>query len=166
MTFDRSILEPADHLIYSGFSPFDLLIEVKTAALAAHIEIYIGDGQSVASRNGIGVNQYPLRTKGLQYVLRPRFMLNLPKAMEWFETVKGTPYGWWDLLNFVDPFDYITSNGMICSQFAAEFDRNADMQWFADEWPTGKVSPRDFLVTNAYRMVWSRYPKTGSDFTK
>ncbi len=145
-------LRSGDVLLYRGSSIFSLLIGLKTWHLrTSHVEVYIGDGLSVASRDGHGVGKYPLRTKGLQYVLRP---LDFQKAaaLDWFyREANGKPYGWLDLLNFFGiP---VNAKGLVCSPFAAKFLREGAIPVFGRE-HINRIAPCSFLLTDLLEMVW------------
>lgn len=136
------LLRPGDIMLYRPKGIFGQLIAVKTWHRISHVEIYNGGKQSVASRDGVGVGEYPVRLEELAYVLRPRLVLDLPAARKWFESVKGQPYGWLDLLDFVG----LPANGpgMVCSPFATDFLRHAGWPVFPTD-PVEKIAPFQFL---------------------
>lgn len=149
-------LLPGDHLLY-GKKPrdiFGLITSWKTWSPAVHIEVYIGNNVSMASRNGIGVNRYPLRTEQLIAVLRPKTPINMVKGLAWFDQagVKGRPYGWLDLLHF-EGFK-IKSGGWICSQFAALFDEACDFLSFNSQYFEGSIDPGDFFLSPVFNWEW------------
>src|SRR5271165_3171057 len=101
--FDTKTLEQGDFLFYGPKGMFDLTSQIimrRTAwGYAVHVEIYHGevDGEqmSTASRNGIGVNLYPLRTAQLISVRRAKHNWNYHQAFAWFQNVaKGQEYDW------------------------------------------------------------------------
>lgn len=153
--FDPSILQPGDAIIYAGHNVFDLLISFRTAIWASHIEIYIGDGKSVASRNGIGTGIYRLRLNDLKYVLRPSQPFDVTKAMAWFRSIHPMPYGWWELLNCLVPWE-VNASGLFCSQFATLFYRAAAFFPFNQEFDPAKVTPRDFLEADPFTYAFTR----------
>lgn len=71
-----------DILLYPPRSFFGRLIAIKTWHKIAHVEIYAGDGQSVASRDGIGVNLYPARLDDVKHVLRPAVLFEWDLAYQ------------------------------------------------------------------------------------
>ncbi|HTB86013.1 MAG TPA: hypothetical protein VK742_20375 [Candidatus Sulfotelmatobacter sp.] len=152
-------LLPGDILLYGGNDLVSRLIQFRTWSDVSHIEIYVGGGRSVASRNGIGVNEYPLRIAGLRRAYRPKtdFWLdaNFDKAMAWFQTVKGTPYGWADLARFylID----IPTRGLICSEFGDLFFRNGGLPLFNTNYPEGAVCPGDNEKVSSLLLaqIWS-----------
>ncbi len=94
-------LLPGDLLLYNTpGSLVDCVIRLKTWSVAAHCECYIGESRSLASRNGIGVGNYPLRIEGLIAVLRPKQPFGRTRALEWFKTVDGQKYDFLGLLCF------------------------------------------------------------------
>jgi len=146
-------LRPGDILEYNAPDPTDALIDLGTASDVAHIEIYHGYGLSVASRNGIGVNIYQFRSDGLKYVRRPVRVFNLTLADAWFyDGIKGLPYGFAGLLEFVNVD--IPCKGLICSTLADLYLKAGMCPMFADDFPAGKASPRDFKLTREAATIW------------
>ena len=118
-------LQAGDVLLYNSGDITDAIIRWKEGDPdTAHVEVYIGNGKSVASRNGIGVKDvYDFRPAGLVHVRRLRIAdrfapgppglriengadgqqqrddaaFDLEAAMTWFAKVKGAPYGWGDI---------------------------------------------------------------------
>ena len=135
-------LQPGDILLYGGSDLVSRLIQFRTWSDVSHIEIYVGDGRSVASRNGIGVGKYPLRLDGMRRVYRVGVAFDFEKAMRWFAMVQGTKYGWADLLRFylID----VPTIGLICSEFGDLFFRNGTLPLFNTNYPEGAVCPGDY----------------------
>jgi len=129
-------------MLYRPSSVFGTLISVKTWHRISHVEVYDGDKNSLASRDGQGVARYPVRLDHLAYVLRATQRLDLTKGRAYFESLKGTPYGWWDLLNFVGA--PVNAKGIVCSPFAAGYLRAAGWNVFPED-PIEKVAPFQFL---------------------
>lgn len=157
------MIQAGDHLIYGvrGFDLFNRITRLKTWSPAVHIELCIGQGESVASRNGIGVNLYPLRTEGLIAILRPKQELDLSAGLSWFnkpynkithEGVRGRPYGWLDLLQFINI--NIHTDGWICSEFVSLFDEASEFYPFNPEYNDGRIDPGDYFVSNAFIWKW------------
>lgn len=140
-------LLPGDVLLYKRRGKFGWIISFVSNSSIAHVEVYEGDGKSVASRDGKGVNRYPLRLDGLAYVLRPA-SFDLLSATKWFEAVQGKKYGWIDLANFAMPDLVVDSEGMFCSEFAVGYLRTGGVS-IAHKMPAVKVSPRDFRYFDA-----------------
>lgn len=143
---DPPLLKPGDVLLYNAPSLVDWVIDTKTGSDVAHVEVYFGEGQSLASRNGIGVNAYALRTDGLVYVRRPKTFFDQTTAGQWFETVRGEGYNFLGLLQF-DNIPLNQPNHLFCSAFATLLLRSAGVEVFAPDFPAGKVSPRDFKLS-------------------
>ncbi len=142
-----------DVLLYRGTGIFSILIGFWTWHWrCSHVEVFIGDGHSVAARDGQGVGRYPLRMKGLQYVLSPRAPLDLDAALFWFERdAKGRRYGWLDLLAFFGiP---INADGLVCSPFAAKFLREGGLAIFNHE-HINTIAPFTFLLSELLERVW------------
>lgn len=144
---------PADILVYTGWSVFDIAIRVKTGSFAVHVERYQGGGYSLASRNGKGVAKYPLRISGLAYVLRPKTKPHMDWGLRWFyEDANGKPYGFTDLLEFYGI--KIPSPGLICSEFVAMLFDAEGTPLFSPHWDRGAISPRDFLLAPGLDLVY------------
>jgi hypothetical protein len=147
-------LSPGDTLLYRPQGLFGFFIAAKTWHKIAHVEVYDGQKQSLASRDGIGVGRYPVRLSQLAYVLRPRRRLDLAAGRAWFDTMNGKPYGWLDLVSFVGlP---AIAPGIVCSPFAAGFYRASGWNVFPVD-PIEKVAPFQFLdlVGQDYQVVYS-----------
>jgi cell wall-associated NlpC family hydrolase len=150
-------LQPGDILLYATPGDFiDEVIEIFSDGVA-HIEIYHGGGESVASRNGIGVNLYPYRSEGLLYVRRPLGTFQMALADAWFNAgIRGLPYGWAGLL---DPVGVdLPSRGLICSTFADFYLSHGGLPQFADDFPAGKAKPGDFRLVRSALTLWSSDP--------
>lgn len=136
-------LRPADIMLFRPVGIFGRIIQVKTWHNISHVELYDGNGQSIASRDGIGVDRYPVRLTQLAYVLRPQVHLDLSKIHAYFDTMKGTPYGWLELLCFVGP-NVQFGSGIVCSPFVAGCLRAGGWNVFPTD-PINKVTPFQFL---------------------
>ena len=126
MRYDLKSLQPGDVLLYRGTGLFSQAIRVKTWSRFSHVEIYDGDGWSWASRNGIGVNRYPVRINDLDEVLRlrPWVPFDLVAARRWAWSVQGQGYDWVGLLAFiVAKRQGRENNKQFCSEFAARMIR-------------------------------------------
>ena len=120
-------IRPGDTLLYSGTGLVDWVIRTKTWSKFSHCEFYDGSGYSLASRNGIGVNKYPVRTNGLLavYRLRAGIPFDLNAARAWFSTVDGQGYDWLGLLSFTSARLQGKDNGrMFCSEVMARLYRH------------------------------------------
>lgn len=147
------ILQPGDHLLYGGSSWIDIGIKIKTWGPCAHCECYIGNGESVASRNGIGVNVYPLRVMDLLYVLRPNKPFDLKAAMVWFETVRGEKYDWKGLLCFWLAVKQGSQKKMFCSETLTRFGRAGGLLAFNPRYDADRVAPNTFLTSNVFDWI-------------
>jgi hypothetical protein len=147
-------LKPGDALLYSSEDPVDWVFEHVTGGPVAHIEGYLGDNESVASRNGRGVGKYALRMDGLAAVLRPNQAFNFTNAMTWFETVNGDDYDWQDLLpDFFTDGLQVTANRLFCSAFMTLWYAEGGFAAISPNWPANKVDPVDFLKTPALEHI-------------
>lgn len=147
-------LQAGDTLLYRPAGVFGWLISVKTWHRISHVEVYDGNYHSLASRDGLGVGRYPIRLSELAYVLRPTAKLDLAAGRRWFDAMKGTKYGWWDLANFVGiP---VNTPGIVCSPFAAGFYRAAGWRVFPVD-PINRIAPFQFLdlVGEGYEEIYN-----------
>jgi hypothetical protein len=157
-------LQPGDHLLY-GPTPLkkgllswmiDKAICVKTWSYVCHIEIHVGHSLSVASRNGIGVNQYPFRLDQLTHVLRPYCQVNMFSAMEWFNrTARGQKYDFKGLMCFYLAAKRGDRDRMFCSEFAARWDRHAAIRSFTERFDADKIAPGNYLMSPAFEEIYN-----------
>lgn len=139
-------LSVGDILLYASPNLVDDAIEWKTGDDVAHVEIYMGNATSWASRNGIGVNTYPFRSEGLVYVRQAVIAINIDQAVKWFENgVKGLPYGFGDLLEVMNIKNNLS--GIDCSHFAAALLEVGGCPQFDPRYPKNKITPRDFKTS-------------------
>jgi hypothetical protein len=148
-------LLPGDCLLYRPKDFFGWVTMVKTWARVAHVEVYAGGGMSVASRNGIGVNAYPLRRAQLGFVLRPIATLNEKQAWAYFKLVQGQGYDWKGLLCFTMAVKQGATDKQFCSEFATNYYRAGGLKPFAPDWSADEVSPAQFLQSAAFVPVWT-----------
>jgi hypothetical protein len=154
--FNPAMLQPGDAILYFRHDFFDWIIALKTWTKVAHVEIYRGEQTSYASRNGIGVNAYPLRLDGVAAVMRPKQPLDLTAAGHWFEAhARGQPYDWMALLCFTLARRRGEKSKMFCSEFATRFYRAAGLAPFNPRWPADRVPPSFFLVSPAFEVIWT-----------
>jgi hypothetical protein len=149
-------LKPGDCLLYN--TPRDVVdfcIRLKTWSPAAHCECYIGDGQSVASRNGIGVGQYSLRLDGLIAVLRPLKYFDLSDCMAYFRRVRGQKYDFGGLMCFYLADRFKSPNRQFCSEFLTNFYRAGKFHAIQPEWSADKVAPGSFLMSPEFDWRWT-----------
>lgn len=144
-----SALHPGDVLLYRAKGLYGRIIALKTWHPIAHTEVYVGNGQSVASRDGIGTGLYPLRQTELAMVCRPIPPIDLEAGMRWFESQPHRPYGWMDLLQFIG-FD-IETFGVVCSPYSTLFVRSFMPDPFNGE-PAYKIAPFEFLLSNCFTV--------------
>lgn len=153
--FTFRLLQPGDCILYRPVDVFDELVALKTWTRVSHVEIYIGDSYSVASRNGQGVDEYRTRETDVAAVLRPSSGFDLNKAMRWFDAcAQYQKYGWRTLLNFILLNTNPVEGHMICSEFVAEFYKAGGAPCFADNYPSYRVPPSYFVTTRQLTPVW------------
>lgn len=155
MDFDTKILKPGDCLLYRPSGFFGRIIAIKTWNRISHVEIYAGKGQSVASRDGIGIDIYPFRSKGLGYILRPTHKINMKKAMYWFyREARGQKYDWKGLLVFALAVKQGAMDRMFCSEFATRFYRKGKIRPFAENYNADMIAPANFLMSPSFHEIW------------
>lgn len=147
-------LRAGDCLLYGPKGFFGYAIAIKTWMKVAHVEVYAGDAQSWASRDGEGVGIYPSRTDRLIYVLRPVEALDLLTMDHWFQSVEGQGYDWLGLARFL-AWGSIGSgdNGkMFCSEFACRLYRMGGVDPF-NGCDADAIAPASFLLSNCFTKV-------------
>lgn len=144
-------LQAGDILLYHGQTLFNRITDLKTGGLTDHVEVYHGNGLSVAARPE-GFNVYDLQTEGLAKVRRPTAPFIRIYADTWLQPLRGIPYDTPGLFQFfnVDA----SNNGLICSVGAALYEKMGHVLLFADDYPLVKISPRDFELTREALTVW------------
>jgi len=153
MSIDIPQLQRGDHLIYSPSDLFGWLIAIKTWSLSSHIEIYIGEGRSVAARTA-GVNVYPVRYENLTAILRPIQKPDLDAAMLWFYShAKGQAYDYFGMLVFYLAAKQGDKSKMFCSEFATRFDRAAGLTPFHACFDADHIAPGNFFMSPAFEWV-------------
>lgn len=151
-----SKLRVGDCLLYGGTGFFSWLIRTKTWSRYSHIEVYDGSGQSLASRDGIGVGRYPFRAEGLLRVRRPIGAYNRHAARAWFKTVDGQGYDWVGLLSFMAAaWQGRENQQMFCSEFALRLYRAGGIEPFTARTDADAVAPAQFDISGVFADVWS-----------
>jgi len=115
-------LKPGDLLLYGGTGWVSRVIRVKTWSRYGHVEMYDGGGYSFASRNGLGVARYPIRTEGLLMILRlrPWVPFSMAAVRQWFPYVDGQGYDWLGgLIFFLARKSGAENYKMQCAEFCA-----------------------------------------------
>ena len=142
-------LLPGDALLYAPSSIYGRLIAVKTGHSLSHVEVALGDGRSVASRDGVGTGIYPVRLSQLELVCRPKQQpVDVSRGLAWLKQIGHRPYGWLDLLWFFDyPIPKWMSSGIVCSPFADEFLMACDVDLFNTREEPQRIAPYEFSVT-------------------
>jgi hypothetical protein len=150
-----SDLRPGDCLGYFSRDLIDYAIALKTWTRLAHVEIYEGNGLSVASRNGLGVNRYPLRKTDIAVIRRPFGGMDFESAKSWFETTaRGEKYDWKGLLCFTLAVRQGSMNRMYCSEFMLRWYRAAGFLALDPDWDADKTPPAFILVPPTFETMW------------
>jgi hypothetical protein len=177
----QRVLRPFDTMIYRPRGFFGNLIALKTwNKTAAHVEVYIGDSQSVASRDGKGVHVYPNRFSELAWLLRVkphhRREFDEYKALSWLRTVDpktghsplGQGYDWKGILVFTLAVKQGAVDKMFCSEFWTRFMRAGGLEPFQshlDGTPTtdaDAVAPATILLSSKFDVILSPEDIAGS----
>tara|TARA_R110000868_G_scaffold393840_1_gene664968 strand:+ start:182 stop:652 length:471 start_codon:yes stop_codon:yes gene_type:complete len=153
---DPRELMPGDCLLYAPSGVFGRAIAWMTSGGVSHVEVYKGVGVSYASRDGLGTNEYPLRTENLCRVLRSRTALNMGRMGVAFEAMRGQPYDWKGILNTaLGGAGDSSPKGNVCSAAATIWYRVAGLvRLFGAEEPE-HITPRDFEKSDYFWQVWS-----------
>lgn len=148
---------PGDVLLYTGNSFMSLAIRTKTWSWYSHCEVYDGCGMAVASRDGLGVDRYPLRLAQLTLQLRPKDCdLNLEAGRAWFETVKGQGYDWLGLFNFASARRQGRDNKkMFCSEFAVRQLRAYGCDPF-NNYDADGIAPGEMCKSSMLPTYWKK----------
>lgn len=149
-------LHVGDCLLYRPASFFGWLIAIKTWTMISHVEVYVGGGKSFASRDGKGVQVYPLRLSKLAVVRRPfGYLPKLGAALMWSKGVCGQAYDFRDLFTFLclgRPSG--DENKMICSEAATWFYREAGLDVVNVDVEAEAIAPSDLYKTGSLVTVW------------
>lgn len=138
-------LQPGDVLLYKPKGFYGRMIQFHTGFPISHVEVVISETHAIASRDGQGVNTYPIRTSELKHVLRASLPFDRDAALVWFlREGKGQPYGWLDLLQFCGYS--VNGKGMVCSPCATYVLRAGGIPVFRNV-PAEKITPKDFLLS-------------------
>ena len=162
MTSLSSILQPGDLILYAPSSLYGKLIAIKTWHSISHCELFTGNGQSAASRDGVGVGLYPLRTDHAAYVLRPQDagVLDWVAFWKWFRTVNGQKYDWWGLLRFVWTHELGPNQHakMYCSEFVVRAYRVMGSKAVSATEDADAFAPAPLLASSGLAVIAT--PKT------
>ncbi len=144
-------LKPGDHLLYSRKGFVAWVIKKKTVSPFTHIEIYIGDGKTIAAR-AKGVHRYDLDLKDLSYVLRPIGSYDIYKMLNWFKAeADGQGYDYIGLyLSFWAQMWGRKNKKMFCSELALRADRSVDFEPFTPDFDADACHPGDFWKSSKF----------------
>lgn len=155
----ESDLKPGDILLYRPKGIIGWLIASRTWSNWAHVEVYVGAGWAVASRDGKGVAQYPVRWSELGKVLRPLETPQMDRGLDWFHAIAdGQKYDFLAILRFMLPHVITRDLDMtrqICSAFAVRFLRNCGVDIVATDCDADLVAPSDVAKSPATTVIWS-----------
>lgn len=158
--FLRTLIQPGDTLLYDTNGFFGKLIKFKRGEKYTHIELFVGGDRDVGSRDGEGVNNYPLRVNDIAAIYRSIEPMNLEAGLAWFETVKGQTYDWFGLLSFAWAKLRGKENGkMFCSEFWVRFMRACGVEPFNAAVDADAVSPEMATYSDKMSPVWLRQDK-------
>lgn len=149
----ENFIEPGDCLLYRPKGVVGWIIATKTWHKIAHVEVYIGNGKSVASRDGIGVGLYDWRKAELCAVLRPNTQFQLVPALDIFNRkYRGQGYDFMGLLRFGmrAPVDKVRfNNKQFCSEFVTRFYRAGLLDPFNGE-DADAIAPFEFGLSPVF----------------
>lgn len=139
-----SDLLPADILLFARPGPFQDAQQIKFGWPVSHVEGYIGNGHTVASRDGIGVSCYTVDLEGIYSVLRPCCKFNLVAAMEDFtKNHNRRPYGFKSLAEFAN-LD-LNDDGEFCSELICNWLRAGGMRPFSSRVSARVIAPAHYI---------------------
>ncbi len=152
-------LLPGDLMLYRPEGLVGWLIASRTFSNWSHVEVYGGDGWTLASRNGIGVGRYPVQWARLGKVLRPCLPVQMASGLRWFDAVAdGQRYDWWAIVRFCLP--HIITRDLdlkrqICSAFAVRFLRHCGVDVVAKDADADLIAPSDIAKSATCAVMWS-----------
>lgn len=151
----QDFLQPGDCLLYRAKGVFGWLIALKTWHSIAHCEAYIGNGRSVASRDGIGVGVYDTRLSELRYVMRPKpGTFSQPLALNTFyRKYQGQGYDWLGLLRFAWRAEVSATrfnNKQFCSEFLTRYYRAGGLEPFNEAEDADAIAPFQFATSPVF----------------
>ena len=154
--FDVDLLLPGDAILYLPTSFFGYGIAIKTFTWRSHVEVYIGDKLSIASRDGVGVGEYKLRETDIGTVLRPTQEMNFKEGLRYFDSVEGEKYDMRAIMCFLMLARSGEGKRQICSEFATNFYRKCGLTPFHEEWPADRTPPSYFLASPNFKVIWKK----------
>lgn len=148
------LAKPGDIFLFDRQGFFNYAIKIKTWSPVSHSEIYIGNGKTIGSRNGIGVGTYDIKLDGLAYILRPINEPDMDTMLAWHNKQIGQKYDWFGILRF-----FTLGKPSLDKQFCSEHNARAYMtqnnvRLFSSKWDSDLISPGDFLKSPSLEMVW------------
>jgi len=158
MPIDPTHLRPGMILLYEASSVFGYAISLFSGSRISHVEMYRGDGQSWASRDGLGVGVYPFRSANLALVLESPHPLNLARIAEGFEAKRGHRYDWATIKKFLTlGFTDSRTDAEVCSELITYLLRAGGLPTLFGNKEPEDIKPSDFveaLNMGVLRKVW------------
>lgn len=164
----KQALRPGDVLLYTSSGLIGRIIRRKTTADdlwggfggPSHVEIYLGLGESFASRDWIGTDIYPLRERGLIGYLTPQFDVNVERLRTCAREQSGKPYDFGAIWSFFTlGRNGANSNGKdICSEAVVNVLRCSGHEPFRADVPAAAISPASFLLSPKFVLFRRSYP--------
>jgi hypothetical protein len=152
---DPTFLASGDVLLFRRRGPFNWLIEHATNSCVSHTEVVVGDDQTAACRNGVGVDLYPLDLAGLAVVLRPKTPFDVTAAVAYQRSVLKQRYDWTGLVRAFAQNKWGRNNTkQWCSENTTLVQRAGGIEPFGEWIPADMVAPGAFLLSAAYHHVW------------
>lgn len=157
---DPRILQPGHLLLYEASSLFGYGIALWSGSRISHIEMCKGGGISYASRDHLGVEEYPLRLDGLALVLRTPRPLDMARVAKGFEAKRGHRYDYSTIKKFAT-FGLSEGKPMaeVCSELQAYLVRVGGEESIFGAKQPDEVSPSDFVkaaLSGDLLTVWDK----------
>jgi hypothetical protein len=150
-------LRPGDGLLYEPWEAFGWFIAIKTWHEVSHVEVYVGDGVTVAARvdttPAVRMRRLTLADyEHIRYVVRPRAAFDLERALaEFHRRWEGQGYDYLGLARFgwMRPLLPSPDDRQFCSELLTRFYRAGGFDPFAGE-PADAIAPFMPLVSPAF----------------
>lgn len=153
-------IEPGDVLGYHGHGIFSSLIRLKTWAPSppgvSHVELANSAVSAFASRDGKGVQTYPIDlSKRLVVIWRPVHQLDMEAVRRFHVECVGQRYDVWGLFRFFT-FGTQSRDKQFCSEYVMRLLRHGGVEPFTPTTDADLVPPWWFGISPVLREQWRR----------
>lgn len=154
-------IEHGDVLCYSGHGLFSTLIRWKTWAPRplgiSHVELANSGATAFASRDGRGVQTYPVDMDPKRFVaiLRPVFALDMTAVRKFHAECIGQAYDWKGLLRFFT-WGKQSQDKQFCSEYVMRLLRHGGLEPFTPETDADLVAPCQFMMSPTLTCMWRK----------